>query len=160
MQTDLQNSVKIYDSAEQFSALLLTNLVIDESEEELLLGLSELIEFKKLVNYKPFKALSDEYYRENYLTHDDKIRNKLYRKKNGWEEYNTELSYLNRIFTNADKSCDRFNFIRRRQDIESFKDKSPTTLSTLYFMEIAGVADYMLYLLITNPKNYFSAIKI
>lgn len=160
MQTDLQNSVKIYDSAEQFSALLLTNLVIDESEEELLLGLHELIEFKKSTNYKPYKALSDEDYRENYLIHDENIGSKNHRKKNGKEDYNAELSYLSRIFANAHKNCHRFNAIRRIQGIDSFQDESPSTLSTLYFMEIAGVADYMLYLLITNPKNYFSAIKI
>ena len=37
MQIDQHIRVQTYDSAEQFSALLLTNLDIHESEEELLL---------------------------------------------------------------------------------------------------------------------------
>lgn len=160
MQTDQHIRVQAYDSAEQFSALLLTNLDIQESEEELLLGLHELIEFKKSVNYKPFKALSEKLNNEDYLIHADDILKRLYRKKSGKEDYNAELSYLNRIFANAHKNCHRFNAIRKIQGIDSFQDKSPSTLSMIYFLEITAVADYRLYSLITNPKHYFSTITI
>ena len=160
MQLEQYNAVNTCDSTEQFLALILINLVIYESEKELLSGLHELVEFKKSVNYMPFKAMSDEFLRIDYSTNDENISNKLHKKKKGWEEYNSELSYLNRIFINADTFCHRFNSIRRRQGIDSFQDKSPRTLLMIYFLEIAAVADYRLYSLITNPKNYFTVYRV
>jgi len=156
MQLPFQNTVKKPETYIKPSEVLVANELLEIDNPRDISDLNELSTFASNSYFGHFERLNLLNDRIDFFVEDEEFDKKLSRKKSSWPQYNKEIKDLIRLFEISYNFYCRLNRMRLKLGFEDFRGEHPIVKSTLLTLRFCGVIDYMLYSLVTNPKEYFS----